>query len=169
MKFKILVILLITSFAIKGQEKWTEYQKYNYKIEYPKSWSLNDAESTGYAFVMLSPIEKNETFRENLNLNISFLKGGNVSLEAYKVVSLEKINNMLPNVQILEDKTVKKGSQSYQSVIWIANIGGMSLKVKQHLYVKDNKAYSLSFTATKESFDRFEKTSSRILESFIID
>jgi hypothetical protein len=169
MKFKILVMLLITSFAIKGQEKWKEYKKYNYKTEYPESWSFNDSKSTGYAFVMLSPIEKNETFRENLNLNVSFLKGDNVTLESYTVLSLEKIKNMLPNIKVVESKTVSKGSKNYQSIIWTAEIGGMFLKVKQHLYVKDNKAYSLSFTATKDSFGRFEKTANRILEGFIID
>lgn len=169
MKIKILVLLLITSFGVKGQEKWIEYKKYNYQTEYPQSWTLSDAKSTGSAFVMLSPIEKNETFRENINLNVSFLEGGKVTLEAYKTLSLEKIKNMLPNVTILEDKTVKKGANKYQVIIWTGKVGNMSLKVKQHLYVKDNKAYSLSYSATKESFKRFETTANRILNGFIVN
>jgi serine/threonine-protein kinase len=169
MKFKILVALLITSFAVKGQEKWVDYKKYNYKTEYPQSWTLSDAKSTGSAFVMLSPIEKNETFRENINLNVSFLQGKNVTLEAYREVSVKKIKGRLPNVTILENKIVNKDSNTYLVVVWTGEVGGMSLKIKQHLYVKDNKAYVLSYSATKESYNRFIKTANRILEGFKID
>ncbi|WP_299061839.1 PsbP-related protein [uncultured Polaribacter sp.] len=169
MKFKILLVLIMSSLSICAQEEWTTHKKYNFKIECPKSWVFSDTESSGSAFVILSPIEKNETFRENINLNVSLLKGDNISLEAYKKLSLNKIHNMLPDVKILEDNTISNGIINYQVIVWTGKIGGMFLKVKQHLYVKDNKAYSLSFNATNASFERFKKTSDKILNSFSID
>lgn len=159
----ILFALLIFSLHVKSQEFKT-LDDSTYTVNYPKKWSL-DKSNAYLKFILFSP-EDNTVFRENVNLIIQNLSDKNTDLAAYASISEKQITTMIPGAVILESKTLTKDDGDYYSISYEAKQGAYFLKWKQYYWVKGNRAYVLTFTSDKNSYDLLIKDADLIMNSF---
>jgi serine/threonine-protein kinase len=169
MKLKITTLFFLATMVASCQTKLEKYSKDNYTISYPKNWKMNTSGQMGSEFIIFSEIEKNETFRENVNLLTQDLKGQSFTLKSFAEMSKNQIKNTVPNSTIIESKIVDSASQPYYILVWKGKIGPNELQLKQQIYIKEEKAYIISFTALPESYARFAETADKIFNSFILN
>ena len=121
----------------------------------------------GTSFIVLSALEsKDDQFRENVNLLIQDLKGQDIDLEKYTAISEHQIKTMVTNASLIESKTIKKDNGEFHKIIYSGDQGIHHLKFEQYYFIRDNKAYVLTFTAELSKFTTFEKIGETILNSF---
>lgn len=162
MKKLLFIILLLAINFTFSQTEWANFEKDNFSIDYPKDWSLDTSGQMNSQFLLFSKVEENDTFRENVNLIIQDLKGQDMTLKSFIKLSENQITSMVENGKIIESEN----HGSYQSVIWSGFISGYNLKFKQFLFIKDEKANVLTFTALETTFDAYIETGAKILDSF---
>ncbi len=171
-----LLAFLIFSASAFGQSKskdtttnneWKTLEAFNYSIQYPPTWVLDESGRGGTSFVVLSPVESDsDIFRENVNLLIQDLSGKNIDLNKYTEISESQIKTMIQNSALLESKRVKGDFGECQVVLYTGDQGAFHFKFKQYFFVVREKAYVLTFTTEQGKFEKFKKTGERILSSF---
>lgn len=165
-KLNFLLVLLMISSISFAQQNYKKYEQVAYSIEHPETWKIHAQGENKEGFIMFSEIEKNETFRENLNLTVQNISQAKYTLADFVAVSKSQLSNMVSNVQIIEDAPLQIDGSTCHVLTWSGNVQGKELLIKQHIYVKDGLAYVLSFNATVASFGRFKERANTILNSF---
>lgn len=168
MKLKLTGLFLLIAAMSFGQEDWKTHSKENYSIRYPDTWKIDTSGQMNSSFILFSEIEENETFRENINLLIQDLKGQNFTMKSYVALSENQIKNMVSNSKLIKSTYVNDPKRPYHVMVWSGLIGENQLKLKQHFYLIDEKAYVLSFTALPDTYDRFLPIADNIFKSFKI-
>jgi hypothetical protein len=160
--FIIVVLFLSTNFYCQVEV----YENDEFSIEYPTDWELNTTGVAGSIFVVSSPLSSNDDkFRENVNILTQNLKGMNIDLDKYVILSKKQIYN-LPKAKLIVSKRVKKGEDEYHTFIVDAFMNGMDLKVLQHYFIKDEIAYVLTYTQVENDKDGYFKVGEKIINSF---
>jgi hypothetical protein len=145
----------------------TRYSALNYQIGYPSFYSLDTSRISNTAFFLFSQIENDsDKFRENINLIIQDLKGYNVTLQLYKEKTEQEINILVTDGKIFESKIVKTSDKEYYAITYSMRQGIFMLKLVAYCFIKDEKAYLLTFTAELSQFDRYKDYAIMILNSF---
>jgi hypothetical protein len=157
---------------------WKTLTQNNYSLRYPKNWDLEQNENIGsgiagntvtYLFAILSPIESPaDKFRENINLVVEDFKGKKVDPDAYHALSQDQIESQMKNCKIIESRAVEKGSQKYYKIVWTWDYETFNLKVEQHTWILEDKAYILTFTSEQNKFAQFQEIGENILNTFTL-
>jgi PsbP len=171
---KTLLSLFLLAFALVGfaqNTPATDLQAYTQKdftIKYPKIWALDTSKVMGSQVVLFSPIEDaNDTFKENVNVMVQDLKGYNLTLKDYAELSEKQITTLVTNGKIYESKVVKTPlGECYQSTYSMEQ-ETVKLKLMCFCYIKNEKAYLITFTALAEKFEAYKNTGVQIMNSFI--
>jgi hypothetical protein len=168
MKSYLLAALLCVSFCINAhsQKNWKLHEDTTYSIQYPESWELNLSDQYGTSFFLFSPLGADDQFRENVNLIIEDLTGQQIDLNAYVDLARGQLEMVIGEFNLLESKRKKLHGTDFHQVMYTGTIDGMNLKIAQHLYVKNEKAYVLTLTCIREAFDKFQAIGEKIMESF---
>jgi hypothetical protein len=161
----------ITSYSFRlnpiSHEDWKTHTENGFQIQYPSEWELSLAKQMGSSFILFSPLEnKEDLFRENVNLIIQDVKGMNIDLEKYAQISESQIKRMMTNSQILESKVLEKNGRSLYHLVYTADMGVYHLKFMQNYFIQNEKAYVLTFTADQKTYDRYIKVGEEILNTF---
>ncbi len=161
-----LIFLIFTNFCYSQIDSInSEYLNINYSIIFPKTWKLDTSNVMGTEFCIYSPLENdNDKFSENINAIIQDLKGQNIGLKEYKEISEKQFNTS--NCTIFESKIIKKQSNEYYSATYSMNQSNFKLKITSFCYIKNEKAYLISFTSEIEKYNKYKKVGEKILESF---
>lgn len=158
-----LTLVLLLSFNLYSQTKVFETNEF--KVEYPKNWVLDTSGKMNSKFILFSKLKKNDKFRENINLTVQNLSGHNFTMESYVKLSENQIKNMLPEAKIIESRSI----ENHHETVWQGKVGINILKFKQHYFIKNEKAYVLTFTALVETYEKFILNGGdKILKSFKI-
>lgn len=181
---KIFISLLLLSFISFGMttiqqefnsqssnkiDGWKTLNEKKYSIQYPSSWELNHSGQMSTSFILFSPLEnKNDQFRENINLLIQDLSGKNIDLDKYTEISEGQIKSMTKNSVIIESKRIKNGKDQYQKLIYMCDQGVFHLKFIQYYWVQKDNAYVLTFTCEQNKFMAFKELGENILKSFVL-
>jgi hypothetical protein len=172
------LILISFSFAppqfenyhIKVQESWKVLNKSGYTIQYPGDWDLNESGQMGTSFIILSKqTSQSDKFRENINLIIQDLTGQNIDLDKYTEISLTQIKTLITNSNLLESKRKVSNGLNYQKVIYTGDQGIFRLKFEQYFWIKNKKAFILTFTSEISQFENYKEVGEKILNSFVFD
>jgi hypothetical protein len=165
-----LTLLALTYSAFSQIDKSIEkinFSKNNYKIQYPKSWSLDTSRVMGSEFFVLSPLEKDaDKFRENAGLVIQNLAGQNIDLEKYKKNTEGQITEMATEGKVFESVVLKSDKGEYYKITYAMTQGKFRLKITTLCYIKNDKAYLITFTSELDKYDQYKKTAEEILNSF---
>lgn len=165
----LLALLGLTTKASAQKGSWIEYKKSNYLIKYPENWTLDTTHKTPADFIISSPLSSTEDqFMENLNLVIQDLSGLNFDLDNFTALSEQQIQNYMDESELIESVRMKKSGTEYQHLIYTAKNSGRILRFEQYYWIRNEKAYILSFTCELDQFDLFKDVSELILESFAI-
>jgi hypothetical protein len=163
------LVLSLNSFGQNKETSWKTINDNTYSIQYPDNWELNISETMGTSFILLSQQTSSEDkFRENINLSIQNLEGYNLNLDAYVAISEEQISKMVTNGIIIDSKRLNTNNTEFQKIIFTGKQGLFQLKFVQYYFVKDEKAYVLTFTCEEIQYEKYKIIVEQILESFLL-
>jgi len=170
MRLALLFILLAFAFPGLAQVdplRKKIFAKHNYTIEYPGTWRIDTSGAMGTDAIILSPLE-NETdkFSENINIMVQDLKGQKIDLEKYKQITDKQLLEMVTDYQGFESVIVKTGQKEYFSVTYAMTQNKIRLKITSICFIKNEKAYLVTFTAVFDKYDQYQPTAQSILNSF---
>ena len=113
-KFTTLLLLFIGS-TLFAQKAWHILEQDNYSIRYPKDWQSSDQKpESSMQFFLLSDGEsqKEDQFRESINLKLENLNGQEMRLEAYTKISLDQIRSQMSRAQVISNKPPRQRVRS---------------------------------------------------------
>jgi len=146
---------------------WKTLDETDYSIRYPEEWELDQSGQMGSTFFLFSPLETNQDkFRDNVNLFIQDLSGLNIDLNNYAEISEEQLRTLITNFTLIESKKMKTNSDEFHRVIFTGDQGIFQLRYEQIYWLKNNKAYALTFTCEQDKFSYLEEVVEVILNSF---
>jgi hypothetical protein len=152
----------------KTIEGWKTLSENNYAIQYPSNWELNQNGQMGTNFILLSSLEnKEDQFRENVNLIIQDLTSRNIDLDKYSEISEGQVKTMITNSNLIESKRIKNGNNEYHQLIYTGDQGVYHLKFEQYYWVENEKAYVLTLTCEQSTFSEYKEIGENILNSFL--
>jgi len=162
------LLLNVWSCAQSGQSgQLITFVKDNHKIEYPKSWTLDTSGLVGSELFVLSPLENDsDKFRENVSVIIQNLAGQNIDLDKYKEISEKQLTDLGADIKVLESSTVKAAKGDFYSIRYAMNRNNFKLIVTSNCYIKNEKAYLITFTSESSTYERYKNVGQRILDSF---
>jgi len=177
MKYKLLV-LLIVAIVIAGcqmskkdeapqlQKGIKEINKKGYSIRYDSTFRLDESGRNGVEFYLFTPTNPGDDFSENINLMIQNLEVLKYDLDQFVEISEKQIK---ANGRLIESIRKKTDGQEYQILIFEANFNGLNLKFLQYDFVKNNKAYVLTFSARQSEFENYKKDIEKVMNSFKLE
>ncbi|EDP71541.1 hypothetical protein FBALC1_03617 [Flavobacteriales bacterium ALC-1] len=171
MKTKFLTLLVLLSSSIMlAQDEWQTLEQDNYSISYPKDWVSSDEKpQPSVLFLLKAPenSQKEDLFRESINLVSEPLGGQTLSIEDYVKISLDQIMAQIPSAEIKSNKETKLGDEDAREVVWSADFGnGMVLQFKQVYIINNGTAYVLTFSSTTSEYDAYDEVVNKTLNSF---
>ena len=148
-------------------EGWETFSDADYSIQYPADWTLNNQGSMGTSFFIFAPLDKESNqFRENINLLIQDLSGLNLDLDSYVKISEEQIEKLVSNLKMFESSRKKANGSEFHKFVYDGSQGVLKLHIKQYVWLKDEKAYILTYTTEQTQKDKHEDLSEKIMSSF---
>ena len=174
MKSKFLLLLVVALQIVgcqKNQKTETpelekgskEIDKNGYSIVYDSVFRLDESERNGAEFYLFRSTNQRGDFVENINLMIQNLETLKYDLDQFTTLSENQIK---ASGKLIESVRKKSGGQEYQIIIFEGNFNGLDLKFLQYDFVKDNKAYVLTFSAKRNEFENFRKEAEKVMNSF---
>jgi hypothetical protein len=165
MKLKLSLLLLISFQFINSQNK-KEINRNGYQIYYNDNLRLDETGRNGSEFYLFTQKDNSEdNFAENLNLMTQNLETLNIDLN--KFVELTEIQ-LKENGKLIESRRDIANGNEYHILIYEATMNGMELKFLQYDFVKNNRAYFLTYTAKKADFDKYLLEMESVMKSFKI-
>lgn len=146
-------------------EDWKSLSEDNYSISYPAAWQLDQSKAMGTTFVLFARGADGSKFRENINLMIQDLTGMGLDLDKFVQLSEQQFKTLITNGKLISSKRLKDRGE-YQEIVATGTQGVMDLKFKQYYWVRDNKAYVLSFTALQSTYDEYVALASKAMNTF---
>jgi len=142
-------------------------EKTDYSISYPAEWQSGTGTKSQLAelaelFVHSIPEGPDDKFADNFNLTKQDLSGQPVDLKKYDSISEWQITTTLGPQAILESKD----AGDHHSITFKGHYQGNDLKWKQLYFIKNEKAYLLTFTAEEKTFDKYSDIAESIFNSF---
>lgn len=169
MKLTLTFILVLLTHICFSQTETTKsnFAKDNFKIQYPKNWSLDTSRMMGTEFFVFSPLEnESDKFSENVNGIIQDLSGQNIDLEKYKQITDKQLTEMVTDCKIFESSIIKTNQREYYKATYAMTQGKFRLKTTSICFIKNDKAYLITFSAEFDKYDLYKKTGEEILNSF---
>ncbi|MEN9441933.1 MAG: hypothetical protein RLZ33_2010 [Bacteroidota bacterium] len=81
-------------------------------------------------------------------------------------LSESQVETIVKNGEMITSKRENNKNGEHHKMIYYGTQGDMNLRFEQYFWVKDDKAYLLTFTSEKDAFKRIEKVSKKIVASF---
>jgi serine/threonine-protein kinase len=137
-------------------------------IRYPSTWTLDRSGEMGSNFILFaSPDNDTDDFRENINLMIQNLAGANVDMDKFVEVSENQIKSKaMPNSQLITSERKSLADGEYHKLIYTGDQGIHHLQFEAYCWIKNEKAYVLTFTAEQVEFKNYQSIAESILDSF---
>jgi len=153
----------------KDSIAWKTLTVDNFEIDCPDNWVVDTSHQLGSSFFLFSQLtDKNDQFKENINLITQDLAGYNVTLDQYAEATENQVKNLITDGKIISSEKQKKGEEDFHKIIYTGKQGIYDLKFLQYFWLLDSKAYVLTLTCEIEAFENYLATGERILDSFKI-
>lgn len=158
------LLALITAFSI--QINWLEYtdSNYHFKMKYPDTWATGAEQ--GMLIFKTEKAGADDNFQENVNVIIQDLSKQPMTLAEFTKLSLDQYGQMGETVQMISIDDIKLAGSPAKRAVLQMNYYGMALKLKQLWFIKDNKAYLLTYTALDSTYTKFEAEATEMMMSF---
>ncbi len=165
MKLLYILLLLASGQVVMSQTNFSIINRENYSISYPSTLRIDESR-TGIEFVIYAKRENSEDdFSENINLVIQDLKNMNIDLNKYVAITEDQIINA---GILIESKRIKKNNFEFHRIVYKATMDNRELKFIQYDFVKEEKAYILTFTSELEEFDNYSKVMEGVMKNFVL-
>ncbi|MBW4449491.1 MAG: protein kinase [Spirirestis rafaelensis WJT71-NPBG6] len=138
------------------------------KMKYPQSWERRDLDNliTGelVAFVSLKQSDADK-FQEKLTISVEDFSG---TLEDFSDTSTRDINSYLVKAQIKKPSETTLANKLAYKLIYTGHDGENNLKSMQFFTLRGDKAYVITYTAARDSYNDFMQTAETMIKSFEI-
>lgn len=140
----------------------------NYEISYPEDWRFDDSGFMDTQFILHSPLTTiRDKFAENVNYISTDLSTHELDLDQYVDLSIKQISTLITNGKIITNKRlITSDGQPYQLLIYSGDQGFYELKYLQHIYLEDQVAHLITFTAEQDKFNAYFRMAEKIMYSF---
>jgi hypothetical protein len=145
---------------IEAENTWVLLELNNYSISIPTNKHLIKDLQAGTFTLYLNE-------RDNITMEINDLSGYNLSLSEFSRQYIEHLGSEY-NTTVLQNKRTTNDNLPCQKIICAFDDGHGEIKIKSmyNIWVKNNWAYTLSFTSRSENFENLKPMAQKILDSF---
>ena len=167
---KVIYLFLISISFVSCHKKSTDekntIESKEYYMFYKSNLRLDESGKNGSTFCLYTKNTKtDDNFVENLNLIIQNLDGMNIDLDKFVTISDSQIKT---NGNLIESKRILCKHHEYQRYLFEGKMNNFDLKFLQYDFVKNNKAYVLTYTAKKEDFEIYLPQMEESMNSFTL-
>jgi len=169
MKLKFLLIVLMTTQILISQNNSSkEINRNSYSITYPSELRLDESGRNGTEFFLFTEkTNAGDDFIENINLIIQDLKNMNIDLNKFVEITESQVRDA--GKLISSERITLNGNQEYQKLVYQLKMGKQDLKIFQYDFVKDEKAYILTFSSQSSEFDNYSEKMIKIMNTFKLE
>lgn len=163
MQIKSLFLIFIVLLTNCKSDKIQEINQNGYSLSYPSKLVLeNNLE--GVEFILFTERKSSDDeFLENINLMIQNLESMNIDLDKFVDISIDQVEQ---EGELISSERVKKDHTEYQRIVYTTKMHKLDLKLIQHDYVINDKAYILTFTSEESEFDNYADDMEEIMSTF---
>lgn len=137
-----------------------ENKNFRFKLNIPDNWRFKDNENW-FDLILFSP--ENDKINENLWIKIQTLQTKQ-DAESYLKKTINELKNLYTNLAQKEIRNTD--SNNWKSIIYEFFDEWLNLKAQQTVFILNNKAYTFTYTATKDTFNEYIDTVNQIINSF---
>ncbi len=144
-----------------------ENGSYGVRIKYPQEWTKTEG-AMGTVVVFLSPKQNDsDPFQENLNIIVQNLPAS-TTLNVVTEETINQVKQLIQNATIIESTdTTLAGVPAYK-IVYSGKMREYTLKWIQIWTVKNNKMYSITYTAEINSYSYYLDVIQKMIDSFEI-
>jgi hypothetical protein len=168
--FLVFIAMANSCFSQQGKTNGMKYfTNDDFRLQYPESWELDTSEQWGTAVMLFSPIENEvDKFSENVNVLVQNLAGQNIDLEKYKQITEQQIATLATDGKIVESAIVRTTEGEHFRIIYTMTQGMFKLTTTSVCFIRDEKAYLVTFSSETAQYEHYKKTGEEILASFTL-
>ena len=147
---------------------YVTYSASRFSIDHPQDWEVDTSGTMGAKLIVFSGMEGPlDRFRENVNYLKQDLTGYHLDLKTFVELSAQQIEQFITEPSILSNQTITNDTLgTYQEVIYTGKQGTFDLKFLQYIWVENDEARILTFTAEQAQYADYEDIAYAILNSF---
>jgi hypothetical protein len=168
MKLRLLLALLavvqLATSQTKAKTTTKTINKNGYTISYPSYLRADETTMNGSDFFLFTEkTDPQDNFVENINLVVQNLATLNIDLDKFVDITTGQIST---RGKLLESKRHVRNGTPYHVLVYEGNFDGLPLKFLQYDFVKNDKAYILTYSAKKDAFDIYFVELAKVMNSF---
>lgn len=133
-----------------------------FSIAYPKKWQVLEKPTAKVSVVMIEA-ENGDQFRNNLNIIVT-LRGVKLS-SAFTDDSERQMKQVFPDYKILSKEMTKLRGKNCLRLLTSCTMEGYPVIQDQYIFKKENIAYLMSFTISKDRYEQEKNTIKDIINS----
>jgi hypothetical protein len=147
--------------------EWKLLDRGDYSISYPADWTVDVSGNSGMDFLISSPFTDDEDlYNDFINLTILPLPGLNKTLDSYAQEVTRDIPFFYQKAIIRDNKKDRKGNKDCYVMTYAGLMSEFPLAIRQYIWFENDTSYSLTFTAEQKSFEAWDETALKIMDSF---
>lgn len=174
---KYILLILISLVAVKfsfaqsnSSNEFVSIKRSGYSIKCPAQWQLDTSHALGSDIFMRSVKEdQDDKFAENVNILIQQLPSDTISLDLFVSVSEKQIQDFATDLQLVKSTRMLRNGYPYHWIVYYQTQGIFQLRTEQFFFLKNSKAYVVTFSTEKSKEAKFENVGLTILQSFTLD
>lgn len=172
MKNLILIFSLLIIFIACNQNSLTYKSGKGYSFKYSeKQWEI---EENTMQTLLFNKQEKESDFKSNINIIVQDLAGHSMTLADYHHLTLSQMEEALGRNTVQSDKEIKISGKLAKEIVYtmpqnVNKANTNELKLKQIYFIKNNKAYLITYTAKMDDFDTFLSSANEIFETLKVE
>ncbi|MDA3929648.1 MAG: PsbP-related protein [Prolixibacteraceae bacterium] len=153
--------------AEKIQKNWKTFETTEYSIKYPPAWALNQTGYQGTSFLLISKQTSiRDFYQENVSLVEEALSDTTINLQSYVQRSLEMLSDSNSTIKMVENVLQENDQENYHKLLYGQMEGVNKVIVEKHYFIRNNKAYILTFSCKGIERKRYMPIGEGILNSF---
>ncbi len=139
-------------------------KKKNFQVTIPADWKVQeDAYNSLVRF--FSPQEEKDPFREDIGITIMKVEK-DTKLDDYAMKAVDYMKDLVVDFVELENKNIKIDGIKAKKVVYAGIQGPHKLKWQQVIFIKDNEAYTITFTASSATYSQYVASIDTLVKSF---
>jgi len=143
--------------------------EYGIRIDYPSGWAEEESDIEDVVIVFLSPFESAfDVFRENVYITVKDFSAQPITLDEYTEESIDELRQLISNFTLEESTTATLAGNPAHRLVYTGKIEQYDLKWMQVHTIKDDIAYTITYTAEEDFYSAYVDIVQEMVDSFEI-
>ena len=143
--------------------------EYGIRIDYPSGWAEEESDIEDVVIVFLSPFESAfDVFRENVYITVKDFSAQPITLDEYTEESIDELRQLISNFTLEESTTATLAGNPAHRLVYTGKLEQYDLKWMQVHTIKDDIAYTITYTAEEDFYSAYVDIVQEMVDSFEI-